>query len=237
MANEVAKKTTGLIVTDDKWECTYEVENGDTVHLTENSVKTFFTGKDTSVEEIRKFIALCNFNKLNPFLGECYLVPFGNTTNIVVSRGGYLKRAQISPNFNGMESGIIVLRDGKVVEEVGTFYLENDVLLGGWAKVYHKGHSYPMVVKVALDDYKKKDSPTWKNLPAQMINKVAESQALRKAFPAQLNGLYTKEEIENTDYEEVEVKKEQKQNKKIIEMSVVEEQTIETPQEELQFDE
>lgn len=216
MANEVVKKATGLSLENNEWKCSYETEGGDVVTLTETSVRTFFNAKNIDSVEIKKFIALCNFNRLNPYLNECYLIPFGQTTQIVVSRGGYLKRAESSPNFNGMESGLILLRDDKVIEEVGTFHLETDTLLGGWAKVYHKGHSYPMTVRVAFKDYNKTNNKLWKDLPEQMINKVAESQALRKAFPSQLNGLYTKEEIESTDFEEVE--KEQKQNSKVIKM-------------------
>lgn len=239
MANEVVKKATGLLVENNEWKCSYEVEGGDIVKLTETSVKTFFNANEIPQIEIRKFIALCNFNKLNPYLNECYLIPFEKkgkdgkavkTAQIVVSRGGYLKRAESNPNFNGMESGIILLRDSKVIEEVGTFHLDNDILLGGWAKVYHKGHSYPTTVRVAFKEYNKNNN-LWNTLPAQMINKVAESQALRKAFPSQLNGLYTKEEVECTAFEEVE--KEQKQNSKVIKMPTDEpvaekEQTTET---------
>jgi phage recombination protein Bet len=39
----------------------------------------------------------------------------------------------------------------------------------------------------------------WKKMPRVMLGKVAESQALRKAFPLNFNGLYTFEEMQQSD--------------------------------------
>ena len=45
----------------------------------------------------------------------------------------------------------------------------------------------------------------WKKMPHVMIEKVAESRALRRAFPANLGGIYTEDEIQSAKETESEV--------------------------------
>lgn len=75
--------------------------------------------------------------------------------------------------------------------------------------------------------YKGGLSGMWQSKPALMIAKCAEALALRKAFPADLSGIYTDDEMENAkdDSEPVEPTEpvEPKQNVEIIEAEVVNE--------------
>jgi len=49
----------------------------------------------------------------------------------------------------------------------------------------------------------KKPIGMWVNMQRTMLAKCAEAQALRKAFPAEMSGVYTKEEMQQADAIEV----------------------------------
>lgn len=199
----------------DKGVCNYNVA-GQEVKLSYQIVRDYLVkgGGNVSDQDLVQFISICKFNQLNPFLGEAYLVKYGTSpATMLVSKEALLKRADACDNYEGMEAGIIVLRDGKVVELEGCFFGDNDVLVGGWAKVYRSDRRFPTVAKVRLDEYDKKQS-IWKEKPSTMISKVAKVQALREAFPAQLGAMYTAEEKGIKDAEYIEVKDEVEQDKR-----------------------
>jgi hypothetical protein len=74
--------------------------------------------------------------------------------------------------------------------------MADDLLLGGWAKVYFKTRKHPAEVRVQLSTYDTNRSRWAKDKPG-MIVKVASSQALRLAFPNSLGGLHIADEMEH----------------------------------------
>ena len=152
-------------------------------------------------QDLTQFISICKYNQLNPFLGEAYLVKFGTQpAQMIVSKEALMKRAEACEQYEGIQAGVIVLRDNVQVELEGSFYLPTDTLIGGWAKVYRSDRKYPAVARVRLDEYDKKQS-TWSEKQSTMISKVAKVQALREAFPAQIGAMYTAEETKIIDME------------------------------------
>lgn len=202
--------------TDEKGLCVYNVA-GNEVKLSYQIVRNYLVRGNGNVSDtdLVQFISVCKFNQLNPFLNEAYLVKYGNSpAQMVVSKEALLKRADACPNFQGMQAGIIVLRDGAIVEEEGCFHLDSDVLVGGWAKVFRSDRRFPIVARVNLSEYDKKQS-LWNEKRSTMISKVAKVQALREAFPAQLGAMYTQEEQNapvDAEFTEVHVAKEMADN-------------------------
>ena len=181
--------------------------NGEEVTLSEKIVTDFLTrGSNVPRADIVQFIAICKYNRLNPFLNEAYLVKYGDKpAQMIVSKEALMKRAESCPSFNGLEAGLILKRGSEIVEEEGAFQLPGDQLLGGWARVYRKDREYPSTARVSLTEYDRKQS-TWNIMRATMIRKTAVVQALREAFPTQLGAMYTAEERgvpEDATYEDV----------------------------------
>lgn len=170
--------------------------NGQEVSLTHSLVRNHLTKGNGKISdtEVMEFIALCRYNGLNPFLGEAYIIKFGDKpAQKVTSKEAYYRRAESHQQYDGTESGIIVEKDGEVKEVLGAFLGPNETLLGAWAKVYRKDRNRPSIARINLKEYDKNQS-IWLEKKNTMIEKVAKVQAMREAFPSVLNGLYVEEE-------------------------------------------
>lgn len=181
----------------------YEV-NGEQIKLTPKIVQDYIVGEGGTITlpEFKFFTELCKVRKLNPFLKEAYCIKFGNNpAQIVVGKDAILKRAIVNPDFDGMQSGIIVLKpDGAVEERNGTFYLSEEKIVGGWARVFRKNWKNPTYCSVSFDEVsqKKKDgtlNSNWASKGATMVEKVAKVRALRETFIEDLQGMYEADEM------------------------------------------
>ena len=173
----------------------YKLDGGQV--LNNNTVKNYLVRGNGNItdQETLMFIELCKAQHLNPFLNEAYLIKFGTSpANIVVGKDVFVKRANRNEHFEGMRSGIIVERDGNLVEIEGSVKLKKDILIGGWCEVYRNDRKFPIKSSVALEEYSKSQS-TWKTMPMVMLKKCAMVTALREAFPEDLQGLYDSCEI------------------------------------------
>jgi phage recombination protein Bet len=156
------------------------------------------SGKNCTDEDAIRFMMMCQARKLNPFEGDAFLIGYDSQTGIpsfslITAHQAFLKRAELHPEFDGMESGTIVLRESNITELLGDWHMPNDKILGGWATVYFKGRSHPMKKRLRLERFNK-NYGIWKEDPAGMIVKCAEADALRSSFPTMLGGMYTAEE-------------------------------------------
>ena len=180
-------------------EVRYETPNGETVILKPSTVRNTLVNGNGAItdQELTMFLSICKFAKLNPFLKEVYLIKYGNSpATMVVGKEVLLKRAMRSPKYEGMQAGIITVNgNGELKEREGTFVLDGETLVGGWAKVYVTGYSNPIYSSVSIKEYSTGQS-NWKSKPATMIRKVALSQALREAFPEENASLYDASEMD-----------------------------------------
>lgn len=195
----------------------YEID-GTKVKLTPSIVQEYIVGSDSgkiTMQEFKFFTELCKVRKLNPFLKEAYLIKYGQQpAQIVVGKDAILKRAISHPKFNGREQGIIVLgKNDEIIERKGTFKLANEVLVGGWAKVYRKDWEHPTYISVSFDEVKqeknmyedkkivgKELNSNWKTKGATMVEKVALVRALRETFTEDLAGMVDADEVWDNEH-------------------------------------
>lgn len=136
--------------------------------------------KNATDIEFRTFIEFCRATGLNPFKREIWFIKTGpQQVQMMTGINGFLSIANRHPQFNGLTIRINE-QDGKLVSATCT--------------VYRKDRKYPSEATVYYEEYAK-NSPIWRTMPRMMLQKVAKSVALREAFPQEMNGIYTQEEM------------------------------------------
>ena len=180
----------------------YEDAEGREVVLTrEDIINTISSNPRITDKEIKLFIELAKAQKLNPFTKEIFITKYGDyPATFIVGKDVFTKRAQANPLFKGMQAGIIVQRGNAVDQREGSAMYGDEMLLGGWCKVYVQGYDVPIYDSVSFNEYAARKSDgtlnaMWASKPATMIRKVAIVHALREAFPSDFQGLYDQSEM------------------------------------------
>jgi phage recombination protein Bet len=178
----------------------------DKIRLTVKLVQNFIavptkSGRTCSDRDATKFVMLCQAQRLNPFAGDAFLTGYdgknGPVFSLIVAHCAFLKRAEVSADYEGMESGIILQNeDGTTTEREGDFKASGENVVGGWARVHRKGRK-PMYRRLSVAAMKPNyETPFWsgEKIPGQIV-KCAEADALRATFPTLLGNLYMEGEM------------------------------------------
>jgi len=143
--------------------------------------------KGVNDNELLYFLNVCKTVGLNPFIKEiwCYKDDRGNLL-VFAGRDGFLAKAQQSPLYNGLRSSEVREKDeyladipnGKITHTFS--FGDRGVIVGAYAFAFRK-NGEPTVESVDFSRYNK-GYAAWKTHPEDMIKKVAETKALKKAF-------------------------------------------------------
>lgn len=131
------------------------------------------------------YVAVCRRKGVDPFT-EAYGFPN--------EEGGLAFGLRI----DGMRA--LAMRTGEYVSRSVETLLVPDgeckgELLGARATIQRKGMGSPVVEEAYMAEYAKKNRG-WAQYPETMVRKVAESKALRAAFPDALSGVYEPAELQ-----------------------------------------
>lgn len=147
--------------------------------------------KDATDDELKLFLHQCKRTQLDPMTRQIYFMKRAGKVSIQTSIDGFRVIAERSGDYAGQDEPVFSKdqESGEMFCKVTVYRFRNDL-------------RYPAAVGVA---YWKEYCPAsgqdfmWKKMPHTMLSKVAEALALRKAYPQDLSGLYTGDEMAQAD--------------------------------------
>lgn len=166
------------------------------------------------------FLHQCRRTRLDPIARQIYCIERGGKYTIQVSIDGARLVAERTGEYRGQtpkqwtdgskttrplrkpDGSLELDGNGNVI--MVEDYLWTDVWLdseppkAARVGVYREGFVEPLMAVANFDAYSA-GGPMWRKMPALMIAKCAEMLALRAAFPNELSGVYSSEEMDQAD--------------------------------------
>lgn len=152
-----------------------------------------------SNDELRLFAYACQRTGLDPFSKQIYAIKRGGKMTIQAGIDGLRAIAERTGEL-----------DGSTTEWCGEDGQWSDVWISSKppaaakTTIWRKGSAHPFTGVARFADYNAGQG-LWSKMPAAMIAKCSEALALRKAFPANLSGVYSADEMEQQAVEPVTV--------------------------------
>ena len=141
--------------------------------------------------DLAVFLHYAQRTGLDPFARQLYMIERGGRYTIQASIDGLRIVAQRSGEYAGQVGPFWCGEDGEWID----VWLDSRPPIAAKVGVMRKGFMEPLWAVAKFDSYNA-NTPIWRKMPDTMIAKCAEALALRKAFPNDLSGIYTTEEME-----------------------------------------
>jgi phage recombination protein Bet len=143
-----------------------------------------------SNDELRLFAYACQRTGLDPFSKQIYAIKRGGKMTIQAGIDGLRSIAERTGQLDGSET--LWCGDDGVWTDV---WLGNKPPAAAKTTIWRKGAGHPFTGVARFQDYNAGQG-LWSKMGATMIAKCSEALALRKAFPADLSGVYSTDEMD-----------------------------------------
>jgi len=153
----------------------------------EQLIRDNFVPKSAPNDMIEAFLALARHRGLAPEEKHVYLIERGGKWTIQTGIDGFRLIADRTGTYAGSDPAVYTYTGDGAVESATVTV---------WKLV--QGQRCPFGATAYVDDYTTRKL-LWASMPRVMVAKVAESAALRKAFPAQLAGVYEASELDQAE--------------------------------------
>jgi phage recombination protein Bet len=144
--------------------------------------------QNSTQQEFEVFMEICKSTQLNPLFKQIYFIKRGDKISHQTSIDGLRLIADRTKRYvPGRESTYTFDKNGNLLS--ATSYIK---------KLAHDGTWHEVASTAIFAEYNANQG-LWKKMPCAMLAKCAEALALRRAFPADMLGLYTKDEMDQAD--------------------------------------
>lgn len=146
--------------------------------------------KDLTDQEFSLLVEVAKRTGLDLFTRQLYGIKRGGQMTIQTGIDGYRLMAARTGNLAGIDDAIFDTESEKHPGKASVTV---------WRFVHRQ--RVPFSATARWSEYSQEKSPMWGKMPYLMLGKCAEALALRKAFPAELSGIYTHEEMDQAESE------------------------------------
>jgi phage recombination protein Bet len=161
----------------------------------DNLVQAGIVPKDTPKAQILIFAQVCSEKNLSPFSKEIYLLGYGNKYSIITGIDGFRSIAARTGELAGCDDAKFDLQPNGAYCTAAQLAANNKLPTTCTITIYRvvAGVRCPFTHTAVFKEFSSSQQK-WASMPFQMIAKVAESFALRKAFADATSGIHIEEE-------------------------------------------
>jgi phage recombination protein Bet len=139
-------------------------------------------------DELELFLYTAKKTGLDPLARQIYAIKRGGKMTIQTGIDGYRLIADRTGQLAGISDYTFDSEDDKFPKRASVT-----------VKKLIEGNIAEFTATARWTEYSQMQSQMWQKMPYLMLGKCAEALALRKAFPADLSGVYTAEEMSQAD--------------------------------------